>query len=227
MRVLIIEDDRKLARLIAQVLEKEHYVVDVAADGDTGLELALQTPYDLAIIDWMLPGRDGLTVCRAIRAARLPIAVLLLTARGQIEDRVHGLDSGADDYLTKPFAFDELLARLRALGRRFSTADAVGYELRAGDLVLDLRAHSARRGDHALDLTATEWRLLEYFVRHAGQLLTRQQLLDAVWSYERDVQPAAVEVYVSYLRRKLHIPQQPDPITTVRGSGYRLTAQDV
>jgi DNA-binding response OmpR family regulator len=227
MRVLIVEDDRKLARLIAHVLEKEHYVVDVAHDGDTGFDLALSAQYDLAIIDWMLPGRDGLTLCRAIRTARMPVAILLLTARGHIEDRVLGLDSGADDYLTKPFAFDELLARLRALGRRFTTADAIGSELRAGDLVLDLRAHSARRGTHVLDLTATEWRLLEYFVRHAGQLLTRQQLLDAVWSNEKEVQPSAVEVYVSYLRRKLHVPRRPDPIATVRGTGYRLIAQDV
>lgn len=227
MRVLIVEDDLKLAKLMANVLEKERYVVEVAHDGDTGLDLALHAACDLAIIDWMLPGRDGLTLCRAIRAARLPVAILVLTARGQIEDRVLGLDSGADDYLTKPFAFDELLARLRALGRRFSTAETIGHELRAGDLVLDLRAHTARRGTHILDLSATEWRLLEYFVRHAGQLLTRQQLLDAVWSYDRDVQPSAVEVYVSYLRRKLHIPHRPDPITTVRGSGYRLTAQDV
>ena len=227
MRVLIVEDDRKLAKLMASVLEKEHYVVDVAHDGDTGLDLALHAPYDLAIIDWMLPGRDGLSVCRAIRMARLPVAILLLTARGQVEDRVLGLDSGADDYLIKPFAFDELLARLRALGRRFTTAEAIGNELRAGDLVLDLRAHSARRGSQVLDLTATEWRLLEYFVRHAGQLLTRQQLLDAVWSYDKNVQPSAVEVYVSYLRRKLHIPRRPDPIITVRGIGYRLTAEDV
>ena len=227
MRVLIVEDDRKLAKLMASVLEKERYVVDVAHDGDTGLDLALHTPYDLAIIDWMLPGRDGLTLCRAIRTARLPVAILLLTARGQIEDRVLGLDSGADDYLTKPFAFDELLARLRALGRRFTTAEAIGDELRAGDLVLDLRAHTARRGTHVLDLTATEWRLLEYFVRHAGQLLTRQQLLDAVWANDTEVQSSAVDVYVSYLRRKLHIPQRPDPITTIRGSGYRLTAEDV
>lgn len=227
MRVLIVEDDRKLAKLIATVLQKERYVVDLAHDGHAGLDLALYAPYDLAIIDWMLPGRDGLAVCRAIRAARLPMAVLVLTARGQVEDRVLGLDSGADDYLTKPFAFDELLARLRALSRRFTTADAIGHELRAGDLVLDLRAHSARRGTRVLDLTATEWRLLEYFVRHAGQLLTRQQLLDAVWSYDADVQPSLVEVYVSYLRRKLHVPHAPDPITTIRGSGYRLTAHDV
>lgn len=227
MRVLIVEDDRKLARLMVDVLEKEHYVVDVTHDGDSAIDLALSTPYDLAIIDWMLPGRDGLSICRAIRSARMPSAVLLLTARGQVEDRVLGLDSGADDYLTKPFAFDELLARLRALGRRFTTADAIGGELRAGDLVLDIRAHTARRGAHVLELTATEWRLLEYFVRHAGQLLTRQQLLDAVWSYEKDVQPSAVEVYVSYLRRKLRIPRQPDPIITVRGTGYRLATQDV
>jgi DNA-binding response OmpR family regulator len=227
MRVLIVEDDRKLARLMAHVLEREHYQVDIAHDGDAGVDQALNTPYDLAIVDWMLPGRDGLQICRAIRTARLPVAILLLTARGQIEDRVLGLDNGADDYLTKPFAFDELLARLRALGRRFTTAEAVGSELRAGNLVLDLRAHSARRGTHVLDLTATEWRLLEYFVRHAGQLLTRQQLLDAVWSNEKEVQPSAVEVYVSYLRRKLHVPQRPDLIETVRGTGYRLMVDDV
>jgi two-component system OmpR family response regulator len=227
MRILIVEDDRKLAKLIAQVLEKERYVVDVAYTGDTGLELALHAPPDLAIIDWMLPGCDGLTVCRALRTARVPVAILVLTARGQLEDRVLGLDSGADDYLTKPFVFDELLARLRALSRRFSSVEAIGHELRVGDLVLDVRAHTARRGMHVLDLTATEWRLLEYFMRHAGQLLTRQQLLDAVWSLDTDVQPATVDVYVSYLRRKLHIPQRSDPITTVRGSGYRLMTHDV
>ncbi len=227
MRILIIEDDQRLARLIKRVLEEEHFVVDAAHDGETGLDLALQGVYDVAIIDWMLPGRDGPAICRSVRAARLPTALLLLTARGQVEDRVQGLDSGADDYLIKPFAFEELLARVRALGRRFTVVAGDPQELRCGDLVMDLRAHSVRRGDHIFDLTATEWNLLEYLLRNAGQTLARQQILDYVWSYERDVQPTMVDVYISYLRRKLHIAGRPDPIQTVRGVGYRLEADHV
>ncbi len=222
MRILLVEDDQRLTRLIARVLEEERHVVDVAHDGDTGLELALRGIYDVAIIDWMLPGRDGLAICRAMRAARLATAILVLTARGQVEDRVAGLDSGADDYLVKPFAFEELLARVRALGRRFTVAASDPWELRCGELVLDLRAHSARRSQRTLDLTATEWNLLECLMRHPGQTLTRQQILDYVWSYERDVQPTMVDVYISYLRRKLNVPGRPDPIQTVRGVGYRL-----
>lgn len=222
MRILLVEDDQRLTRLIARVLEEERHVVDVAHDGDTGLELALRGIYDVAIIDWMLPGRDGLAICRAMRAARLVTAILMLTARGQVEDRVAGLDSGADDYLVKPFAFEELLARVRALGRRFTASASDPWELRCGELVLDLRAHSARRSERTLDLTATEWNLLECLMRHPGQTLTRQQILDYVWSYERDVQPTMVDVYISYLRRKLNVPGRPDPIQTVRGVGYRL-----
>ncbi len=224
MRVLVIEDDERLARLITRVLEEERNAVDVANDGDTGLELALRGVHDVAVVDWMLPGRDGPAICRAIRAAHLPTAVLMLTARGQVEDRVTGLDSGADDYLVKPFAFDELLARVRALGRRFTAVSGDQWELRHGDLVLDMRAHAARRGEHTLDLSVTEWNLLEYLLRHPGQVLTRQQILDYVWSYDRDVQPTVVDVYISYLRRKLSVPGLQDPIETVRGVGYRLEA---
>ncbi len=226
MRVLVIEDDQRLARLIAGVLEEEHLAVDVAYDGDTGVDLALRGCYDVVIADWMLPGRDGPAICRAIRAARLPTAVLLLTARDQLDDRVAGLDSGADDYLTKPFAFEELLARARALGRRFLVVGGDHSELRVGDLVLDQRLHTARRGDHPLDLTATEWNLLECLLRHPGQALTRAQILDNVWSYEADVLPTMVDVYISYLRRKLEAPGLPDPIQTVRGVGYRLRAPE-
>jgi DNA-binding response OmpR family regulator len=224
MRVLLVEDDQRLARLIARVLGEDRYDVDVAHDGETGEALALRGVYDVAILDWMLPGRDGPAVCRAIRAARLKTAVLLLTARDQVEDRVAGLDGGADDYLAKPFAFEELLARVRALGRRFLIAAGDGTELRRGDLVLDQRLHRARRDARPLDLTPTEWSLLEFFMRNPGQALSRQQILDHVWSYERDVQPNLVDVYVSYLRRKLEQPGRPDPIQTVRGVGYRLAA---
>ena len=222
MKILLIEDDKRLARLVRQVLEEEHYTVDVAHDGEIGLELALRGVYDVAVIDWMLPGRDGPAICRAIRAAHPPTALLLLTARSQLEDRVTGLDSGADDYLVKPFAFEELLARLRALGRRTTLVSSAASELRCGEIVMDLQAHSARRGMQPLDLTTTEWNLLEYLVRHSNQVLTRQQILDYVWSHERNVQPSMVEVYVSYLRHKLNAPGKADPIQTVRGVGYRL-----
>ncbi len=222
MRILLIEDDQRLSRSIARVLEDEHYTVEVAGDGHTGLELALHGNHQVAVVDWMLPGRDGLTICRAVRAARLPLALLLLTARGQVEDRVAGLDSGADDYLVKPFAVDELLARVRALTRRVVPGAETPGELRVGDLVLDLRAHVARRGLFALDLTRTEWNLLECLMRHAGQVLTRQQILDQVWSYDSSVQATMVDVYIAYLRRKLNPRGRADPIDTVRGLGYRL-----
>src|SRR5512143_2135268 len=173
MRVLVIEDDQRLARLVARVLEEEHFAVDVAHDGEEGLEVALRGVHDVAIIDWMLPGRDGPSICRAVRSARLPLAVLMLTARTQVEDRVAGLYSGADDYLVKPFSFDELIARLHALGRRVAGGGTDSWELRVGSLVLDLKAHTARRASKPLDLTKTEWSLLECLMRHPGQILSR------------------------------------------------------
>jgi DNA-binding response OmpR family regulator len=226
MRVLLIDDDQRLAKLIEEVLIEEGFEVDTAFDGSTGLELALRGTYDVAIIDWMLPERDGPAIVRGIRNARLPTACMLLTARTQIEDRVAGLDSGADDYLAKPFSFDELLARVRALARRFTVANGGDpWELRQGELVLDLKAHVARRGDKPLDLTNTEWKLLEYLMRHADQTLTRGQILDYVWSYEADVLETSVDVYISYLRKKLDRSGKRDPITTVRGMGYRLESR--
>jgi two-component system, OmpR family, response regulator len=222
MRILIIEDDKRLARLITGVLEEEGFSHDTANDGDTGLELALRGIHDVAIIDWMLPGRDGPSICRAIRAARLPVAILMLTARSQVEDRVTGLDSGADDYLVKPFSFEELLARVRALGRRFDISGGDPLEIRVGRLVMDMRAHSARRADQVIELTKTEWDLLEYLMRHPGQTLTRQNILDYVWSYQKDVKPELVDVYISYLRQKITLLGLVDPIQTIRGVGYRL-----
>lgn len=222
MRILLIEDDKRLASLVRKVLEEEGFSVDQAHDGDLGLEIALRGVHDVAIVDWMLPGRDGPSLCRAIRAAHLPIAILMLTARTQVEDRVTGLYSGADDYLVKPFSFDELVARLFALGRRYSKDASDAMELRVGSLVLDLRAHTARRGEKALDLTRTEFSLLECLMRHPGQALSRQAILDYVWSYESEVQPTMVDVYISYLRNKLHQPGLKDPILTRRGVGYCL-----
>jgi two-component system OmpR family response regulator len=228
MRVLLIEDDRRLAGLICEVLRDEGIDVDPAFDGAAGLELALRGTYDVAIVDWMLPERDGPAIIRAVRNARLPTACMLLTARTQIEDRVTGLDSGADDYLAKPFSFDELLARVRALGRRFTVSNGGdAWELRQGDLVMDLRSHVARRGEIPLELTSTEWKLLEYMLRHPDQILTREQILDYVWSYEADVLPSSVDVYISYLRKKLNQPGRRDPIETVRGVGYKLESKRV
>jgi two-component system OmpR family response regulator len=221
MRVLLIEDDQRLANLIMRVLKDEGYKVDSVNDGDTGLEMALRGPYDAAVIDWMLPGRDGPSIIRAMRAARITTGIILLTALGQVEDRVAGLDSGADDYLTKPFAFDELLARLRALDRRVQkTAD--GNEMRVGKTVMDLGAHSLRRADKKIELTKTEWDLLEYFLRHPGMTLTRQNILDYVWSFEAEVKPELVDVYIAYLRQKISVEGMSDPIETVRGVGYKF-----
>jgi two-component system OmpR family response regulator len=222
MRILVIEDDKRLAALIQKVLEVEGFQIDLAYNGDDGVEIALRGAHDIAIVDWMLPGRDGPAVCQAIRAARQPMGLLMLTARSQVEDRVAGLYSGADDYLTKPFSFDELIARLHVLGRRVSGSAASTFELRVGTLVLDTRTRTARRAEQVLDLTKTEWTLLECFMRHPGQTLSRQFLLDYVWSYQADVQPSMVDVYISYLRAKLRAPGRPDPIATKRGFGYSL-----
>jgi two-component system OmpR family response regulator len=226
MRVLLIEDDRRLAKLVQKVLQEENFTVDVAHDGDLGLEIALRGAHDIAIIDWMLPGRDGPSICRSVRSAHLPLAILMLTARTQVEDRVAGLYSGADDYLVKPFAFDELVARLHALARRIQDKSQDGWELRVGSLVIDVRAHAARRGDQPLDLTKTEWTLLEYLMRHPGQVLSRQNILDYVWSYDASVKPTMVDVYISYLRNKLNQRGKKDPIQTERGIGYRLNEHD-
>ena len=225
MRVLLIEDDKRLAAIIQKVLEAEGFQVDPVYTGDEGVEVALCGAHDVAIVDWMLPGRDGPSVCQTIRSARLPMGLLMLTARSQVEDRVAGLYSGADDYLTKPFAFDELIARLYALGRRFNDNASSPFELRVGSLVLDMRNHTARRGDQPLDLTKTEWTLLECLMRHPGQTLSRRFLLDYVWSYAADVQPSMVDVYISYLRAKLRLPEMKDPIQTKRGFGYSLDVE--
>ena len=223
MRVLLIEDEAKMAALIRRVLTAERHVVDVAPDGVTGAALAERGPYDVIVLDRMLPDVDGVTLLRLLRTKRVVTPVLMLTALGAVDDRVDGLDAGADDYLPKPFAFAELIARIRALGRR--SAVVPEKRLRAGDLSLDELRHVAQVGDRTVDLSAREFALLGYLIRHSGQVMTRQQILDAVWGAEPDVYSNVVDLYVHYLRRKLGELGRAERLRTVRGVGYTLRAE--
>ena len=223
MRVLLIEDEAKMAALIRRVLTAERHVVDVAPDVLTGAALAERGPYDVIVLDLMLPDVDGVTLLRLLRTKRVVTPVLMLTALGAVDDRVDGLDAGADDYLPKPFAFAELIARIRALGRR--SAVVPEKRLRAGDLSLDELRHVAQAGDRTVDLSAREFALLGYLIRHSGQVMTRQQILDAVWGAEPDVYSNVVDLYVHYLRRKLGELGRAERLRTVRGVGYTLRAE--
>ena len=223
MRVLLIEDEPKMAALIRRVLLAERHLVDVAPDGVSAMALAATGPYDVVVLDRMLPDIDGVTVLRLLRAKGVTAPVLMLTALGSVDDRVAGLDAGADDYLTKPFAFSELLARIRALARRPAPVDE--RRLAAGDIALDELRHVAVVGDRSVDLSAREFALLGFFIRHAGQVVTRQQILDQVWGAEPDVYSNVVDLYVSYLRRKLGELDRSDRLRTVRGVGYTLKAE--
>ena len=219
-RVLIIEDEEKMARMLARVLREEGYVAETAGDGRIGLSRGLDDSFDLLIVDWMLPGRSGVQIVRGLRAADVHTPVLMLTARGQVEDRVEGLDAGADDYLSKPFALPELLARVRALTRRpLKTGDG-GREIRAGDVALDPVRHLVRRGEDKVELTAKEFALLAALMQHPGRVFSRSVLLDTVWGAPGEVSTSVVELYVSYLRRKLDRDGEPSRIRTVRGVGY-------
>lgn len=219
-RILLIEDDEGIVRFLRRALSYEGYTVDVATDGETGLEMALQNPPDLVILDWMLPGIDGLEVLRRMRAhGAWP--VLMLTAKDAVEDRVEGLDMGADDYLTKPFNLEELLARIRALLRR-TQAGGTPEVLRFADLELDTGTRQARRGERIIDLSAREYELLELFMRHPRQVLTRPQIYREVWGYDFSGESNILEVYIRYLRRKLEAGGEPRLIHTVRGVGYVL-----
>lgn len=223
MRLLVVEDERDLAQTLRRALEEEEFAVDLAEDGEEGLFKIRETPYDAVILDLMLPRLDGWSVLEAARAGGIRTPVLVLTARDMIEDRVRGLNLGADDYLPKPFAFAELIARIRALGRR--PAGAIEGRLTAGDLGLDELRHVAQVGDRTVDLSAREFALLGYLIRHAGQVVTRQQILDAVWGAEPDVYSNVVDLYVHYLRRKLGELGRADRLRTVRGVGYMLRAE--
>jgi DNA-binding response OmpR family regulator len=206
---------------VRRVLEEEGHTVDTAHDGDEGLTMALDASHDVIVLDVMLPGRDGISVCRELRQQRVDTPVLLLTALDGVDDRVRGLDAGADDYLPKPFAFQELLARIRALGRRRVQAREPS-ELRFEDLVLDLRRRRAQRAERMIELSPKEFSLLEYLMRNDGRVVTRTQILDHLWGYDYDSESNLVDVYVAYLRRKVDKGHKHPLIRTVRGVGYAL-----
>ncbi len=220
MRLLLVEDQIKVARFIQRGLEEEHYAVDVADGGEDALALLRVTPYDLVILDLMLPDISGVEVCRELRYRRSTVPVLMLTARDALEDKVAGLDVGADDYLTKPFAFPEFLARVRALLRR--REDVKTTRIEVGDLTIDTATHEVIRAGQSIELASKEYAVLEYLVRRAGQVITRTMILEAVWGYDFDPGSNVVDVYIRYLRRKLDDPYPIKLLETIRGSGYRL-----
>jgi two-component system, OmpR family, response regulator len=224
MRALVVEDELKMAALIGRGLIEEGYAADLARTGEEALWMARATPYDAIVLDLMLPGQDGLEVCKSLRESGVWSPILMLTARDGVEDRVSGLDSGADDYLSKPFSFAELLARLRALTRRGPTERPAVIEL--GSLRLDPATRQAWRGETEIDLSAKEFSLLETFMRHPGDVLTRLDLLEHAWDYAYENKSNVVDVYVRYLRAKIDRPFGLDSIETVRGVGYRLRREE-
>ena len=219
MRLLLVEDDKKAARVVARGLQEEGFVVDVAHAGDVADELAAATRYEAIVLDWLLPRKDGLALCRNLRGRGISTPILMLTARDSLQDRVLGLDSGADDYITKPFAFEELLARIRALLRRSGLTRAP--VLRAGDLELDPLAHRVTRAGAEVALTPKEYAILEVLMRHPGEVVTRARIADAVWLDAPDDVTNLVDVHVSHLRRKVEA-GGPPVIETVRARGFRL-----
>jgi len=221
MYVLMVEDERRLAQVVRRVLEEEGHTVDTAHDGEEGLAMALEGSHDVIVLDIMLPEIDGIEVCRSLRRNRVDTPVLLLTALDSVDDRVRGLDAGADDYLPKPFAFQELLARLRALGRRKVQAREPS-EMKSGDLVLDMRRRRAQRSGTVIELSPKEFSLLEFLMRNEGRVVTRTQILDHLWGYDYATDSNLVDVYVAYLRRKVDRGHGRQLIRTVRGVGYAL-----
>lgn len=223
MRVLIVEDEHKIARALKKALEQETYAVDVAFDGDEGHAMATTEPYDIAIIDRMLPGSyDGIGIVKAMRDAKVHTPVLFLSALGSVSERTAGLDAGADDYLVKPFALEELLARVRALLRR--PTEQQSAVLTVGDLQLDTVNYSVERAGTPIQLTSKEFALLEYMLRNPGRPLSKEVIISHVWDYDADILPNTVEVYIKYLRNKIDSPYKKPLIHTVRGFGYKLEA---
>ncbi len=225
MDILIIEDDRRIADFLQRGLVAEGYSVDVQHDGRDGLERARQQPFELIILDVSLPYINGLDVCRTLRAEHHPAMILMLTARGSIQDKIEGLKGGADDYLTKPFDFDELLARIIALNRRRSHGEATEAPLRLGPIVLDPTSRRVTRDGQPVQLTAREFDLLRYLLSNAGRVVSRERLLNGVWRLGYDPGTKIVDVYVRYLRAKIDAPDRPSLIETVRGVGYMMAAE--
>jgi DNA-binding response OmpR family regulator len=224
MRILVVEDESRLARFIAEGLSELSVTVDVAEDGPSGLQRARSAAYDLVILDVMLPGMDGFDVCRELRRLDVDVPILMLSARGVVEDRVRGLDSGADDYLTKPFAFSELSARVRALLRRQKPSEML--TLSVGDVTLDPVRRMVHRGVRRVDLTQKEFALLEYLMQHPGEVLTRAMIAEHVWDFTWDRLTNVIDVYINHLRRKLEEGGEPRIIHAVRGSGYVLRSTE-
>lgn len=221
MRILLIEDEHKISTAIKKGLEQEKFAVDAAFEGVEGYDLASSENYDLIILDRMLPSMDGLTIAKKLRENKNHTPILLLTAKGQISDRVEGLNNGADDYLVKPFAFEELLARIKALLRR--PKDSLGTVLQVSDLSLNTVTYTVKRDSVPIQLSSKEYALLEYLMRHPNQILTKEQIISHVWDYDADILPNTVEVYIGYLRSKIDKPfKSPNLIHTVRGFGYKI-----
>jgi len=222
MRVLIVEDEHKIANSIKKGLEQESYAVDVAYTGNDGFDLASVEEYDLIILDRLLPEMDGIEIAKKLREQKIHTPILMLTAKGQVSDRVEGLDAGADDYLPKPFAFEELLARIRALIRR--PKDSLGTVLTVADLTISPTTYEVKRGGKIIQLSGKEYALLEYLMRHPNQTLTKDQITGHVWDYDADILPNTVEVYIGYLRNKIDRPFKNKPVLfhTIRGFGYKL-----
>lgn len=222
MRILVIEDEHRIAAAIKKGLEQEHFVVDIAFTGTEGFDLAVSEHFDAIVLDLMLPGMDGLSICRQLRKKNIHTPILMLTAKSQTHDKVTGLDTGADDYLTKPFSFEELVARIRALTRR--PAQTTQEVLSTSTLSLNTKTYEVTRENKHIPLSGREFALLEYLMRNAGTILTRDQIISHVWNYESDILPNTVEVYIRNLRNKIDRPftTKKPLIQTVRGFGYRI-----
>jgi DNA-binding response OmpR family regulator len=222
MRILVVEDEQRIARSIKKGLEQEHYAVDISFDGSEGFSLASNEEYDVIILDLMLPEMDGMTICKELRKKKIATPILMLTAKSQVQDKVEGLDAGADDYLSKPFSFEELLARIRALSRR--PKEHLDPVLEIDDLKLDTVGFSVTRGDQSISLSSKEFALLEYLLRNKEKIVNKDQIIQHVWDYDADILPNTVEVYIRNLRQKIESPfkdKQP-LIHTVRGFGYKI-----
>ncbi len=220
MRILIVEDEKKIADFIKRGLKEEGYAVDLAHDGENGLFLAKTNNYDLILLDLMLPKLDGITLCRKLREAKISTPLIMLTAKDAVREKVIGLDAGADDYLTKPFAFEELLARIRAILRKKGASEATKLEV--GDLSLDLHTHKVARAGKEIELTAKEYALLEYLMRNSGSIVTRTMISEHVWDIDFDTFTNVIDVYINYLRNKIDTGHSKKLIQTVRGRGYIL-----